>query len=287
MSTGGTKPIVWAPNITPNPAIPPAPFPTNTPELAPAPAPPPAPPEPTGTAALETLRGQIAQLVSAQPCTAIQADISSAGAATLKGAAAPPAPDTVRKGLASMTIPGGVDWQVATIDPVFCPAIDVLQPVMRGAGAGGSILTLNLADGRTMLRDGEAIRPRIAMADFKAALRVDYVAHDGSVLHLYPQIADVKQRIAADPSARIFNAGEAVSLGEVSAGHPAWEVGPPYGIDMIIAIQSAQPLFDRPRPSNVETSADYLRDLRLAVDSAQKRGVRITGDLLMLDTLAK
>jgi hypothetical protein len=196
-------------------------------------------------------------------------------------------PDSVRAGLANMTIPGGIDWQVASVDPVFCPAIDVLQPIMHGFAPVGTTLTLNLADGRTMLRDGEAIRPRIAMADFKGSLRVDYVAHDGSVLHLYPQIADVKQHLAADPAARVYNANEAVSLGEVGPGHPAWEVGPPYGIDMIIAIQSAQPLFDRPRPSNVETSTDYLRDLRTAVESAQKRGVRITGDLLMLDTLSK
>ena len=54
----------------------------------------------------------------------------------------------------------------------------------------------------------------------------------------------------------------------------------------IVAIQSTQPLFDRPRPSNVEAIADYLRDLRVAVEAARKRG-RVIGNLLMLDTVPK
>ena len=125
------------------------------------------------------------------------------------------------------------------------------------------------------------------MADFKGPLRVDYVAHDGNVQHLYPQIADSKLNVVSESTTRAFAAGEAVNLGDVSPGHPAWEVGEPYGVDMIIAIQSAQPLFDRPRPSNVEPVADYLRDLRAAVESAQHRGVRVIGNVLMIDTVAK
>jgi serine/threonine protein kinase len=283
--------------VPPGPQVPPQPPPQ--PVVEPSPVPPVVPsqpvvqpvllppPDPTSAASLDALRAQIVQLVSAQRCVAIDGDVGPSGAATLKGAAAPPAPEVLRNGLARMTVPGGINWQVASVDPLYCPTLDIMQPIMLGFGTKGSGLALNLADGRTMLRDGDRIRPRLVMADLKGPLRVDYVAHDGNVQHLYPQISDTKLNVTADPLSRAFAAGEAVSLGEVGPGHPAWEVGEPYGVDMIIAIQSAQPLFDRPRPSNVETVAEYLRDLRTAVESARHRGVRVIGNVLMVDTVAK
>ena len=81
-------------------------------------------------------------------------------------------------------------------------------------------------------------------------LVVDYVGHDGTLLHLYPQVADPKEHMAADVP-RVFQPFATVALGDPSPGHPAWEVGPPYGTDMIIAIASSQPLFERPRRENV------------------------------------
>ncbi len=291
--TPGTPAPIAQPPVVATPVVPlPAPQPPALQPVAPVPqpvqavpAPPPAP-DPTSPAAMEALRGQIAQIIATQRCAAVEGDVGTSGTATLKGAAAPPTPDLLRNGLSNLTVPGGVNWQVTSVDPLFCPALDILQPVMRVFGSGGQSLSLNLADAKTLLKDGERIRPRLVTADFKGSLRVDYVAHDGNVLHLYPQTADTKQAIAADPSARVFNPGEPVSLGEVSPGHPAWEVGEPYGADMIIAFQSALPLFDRPRPSNVEPVADYLRELRVAVEAARKRG-RVTGNVLMLDTVPK
>ena len=286
-------PVPKPPVPTPEPVKPPVP-PTPSPEPVPEPSPPPFPtptptpaPDPTSAASLDKLRSQIAQSIAGQRCAAIDGDVSPTGAATLKGAAGPPAPDAVRNALAGMTIPGGINWQIVNVDPLYCSALDILQPIMLGFGAKTPGLALSLADGRTLLRDGERIRPRLVLADFKGTLRVDYVAHDGNVQHLYPQIADPKLGVVTEPITRTFAAGEAVNLGDVSPGHPAWEVGEPYGIDMIIAIESSQPLFERPRPANVETVADYLRDLRAAVESARQRGVRVIGNVLMVDTVAK
>ena len=288
---------VPGPGPTPAPLIPPAvvvaptpPTPVlvlqQPPESQPLIEPPPAP-DPTSATNLDALRSQIAQLVGAQQCVAVDGDLSPTGTATIRGAAAPPAPNALRNALAGMAIPGGINWQVVGVDPLYCPTLDAVKPIMLAYGAKTPGLTLGLADGRTLLRDGERIRPHLVMADFKGPLRVDYVAHDGNVQHLYPQIADSKLNVVGESTTRAFAAGEAVNLGDVSPGHPAWEVGEPYGVDMIIAIQSAQPLFDRPRPSNVETVADYLRDLRAAVESAQHRGVRVIGNVLMVDTVAK
>ena len=271
--------VVVAPVVTP-PVIPPP-----VTETTPTVVAPPAQPAP-GPAALGALRQKITQLVASQRCAVVEGDLREGGALTLKGLAGSGTSDELRGGLATMAIPGALDWQVGRVDDAFCPALDILHPISRGFGAIGPRLTMDLVAGNTRLRDGDHIRPRLVMADFRGQLRADYIAHDGTVLHLYPQIADPKQGIAADPP-RIFAAGEPLALGEVSPGHPAWEVAEPYGSDMIIAIVSALPLFPRDRPNNVEKSSDYLRDLRTAVDGALHRGVRIMGTALVVETLPK
>ncbi len=194
--------------------------------------------------------------------------------------------ERLRQSLTGIVPPGSVDWNVRGVDSFFCPALDIVHPIVHGFGAGAAQLGLDLVGSNTRLRDGEHILPRLVMPNFRGQLRVDYVAHDGVVLHLYPQIADPNQRMTADPP-RVFAAGETVKLGDPSPGHPAWEVAPPYGSDMIIAIASTQPLFSRPRPSNVETATDYLRELQTAVDEARSRGVKLAGGALVVDTLPK
>ena len=108
---------------------------------------------------------------------------------------------------------------------------------------------------------------------------MDYLAHDGTVQHLYPQIADPKDNIAADPP-RTISASETLNL-----GNPAWVIGPPYGTDMIIAVASSRALFDKPRPSNAETAGVYLRDLQAAIDAARQRGDHVAGAATTLEAL--
>jgi hypothetical protein len=122
---------------------------------------------------------------------------------------------------------------------------------------------------------------RLVMPDFAAHLRVDYVAHDGTVQHLYPQLADPPNAITADPP-RTFGPGEPLNL-----GNPAWLIGEPYGTDMIIAVASFEPLFDRSRPGNNETADVYLRDLQSAIDTLRRRGVRLAGAAVTLEALPK
>jgi serine/threonine-protein kinase len=264
-----------------------APTPSQPPPALPAPQnTPPASSSQVASAGLDIIRQQVAQLAAAQNCSLIDGTMRDGGNIMLAGLAGPSAADALRQALGGLTIPGAVDWRVNSVDPIFCPALDTLHPIVPAFGAAGPRLGLTLASGRTRLHDGEHILPRLAMPDFRSTLIVDYVGHDGTVLHLYPQLADPKQGMTADPP-RVFRAGEAVDLGEPRAGHPAWEVGPPYGTDMIIAVASSQPLFDRPRPGNVETVADYLRTLQAAVDAAQRNGARLAGSAITVDTISK
>jgi len=272
-------------------AAPPGPSPAAAPAspaaapASPAPAPAPAPTQ-LASAGLDTIRQQITDLSLSHPCVFIDGTLRPNGDVLLTGLAGRSEAATFRQALGGITIPGALDWRVSMVDAGFCPALNALQPIDPIFGADGSHLALALADGTTRLHDGERILPRLVMPDFRGRLVVDYVGHDGTLLHLYPQLADPSQHMTADLP-RVFQPGEAVDLGDPRAGHPAWEVGPPYGTDMIIAIASSQPLFDRPRPGNVEQASAYLRDLQQAVDVARQRGAKLVGNAITVDTLPK
>jgi serine/threonine protein kinase len=271
--------------VTPTP--PPAPPVSVAPQpVAPPPVQPATPPQPdpqqTAAINLGNLRTQIAQWVTDQHCALLGGAVGDSGAVTLAGYAGNASVDQMRQGLASLAPNAQLNWQVNGVNQVFCPALDLLRPTVPAFGATGvSRLLLQMADNKTQLHDGEQVRVHLAMPDFAGRLRVDYIAHDGSVQHLYPQLADPKNGITADPP-RTWNASQIVDL-----SNPAWTISAPYGTDMIIAVASSQPLFDRSRPQNGETAATYLRDLQAAIDSARQRGERLAGAVITLDALAK
>ncbi|MDE2008379.1 MAG: hypothetical protein KGI51_17560, partial [Rhodospirillales bacterium] len=108
---------------------------------------------------------------------------------------------------------------------------------------------------------------------------------DGSVVHLYPTVADPQQHFAAVPARRLA-AGSILRLGDGGPGQPLWEVGPPYGTDLIVAVASSRPLVLHPAPPNMEDhAAGYLAALKAAIASAQAGGARVTATLLPVDTL--
>jgi hypothetical protein len=208
--------------------------------------------------------------------------VSDNGGVTLAGYAGDTSADQMHQGLASLAPSAHVNWQVEGVNKVFCPALELLQPTVPAFGATGvSRLVLQMADNKTQLHDGEQVRVHLVMPDFTGRLRVDYIAHDGSVQHLYPQNADAKNDIKADLP-RIWAANQIINL-----ANPSWVIGPPYGTDMIIAVASSQPLFDKPRPNNAEQAATYLHDLQATIDAAGQRGEHVAGAAITLDALPK
>ncbi len=231
---------------------------------------------------LGAVRQQLDQVIARQNCSVLNGTVEASGTIALGGLAGTYAADSVRQALAGRPL----DWQVTSVDPYYCPALDVVHPIAAGTGVIGSQLGLTLASGKVPLRDGQRILPQLVMPDFRGYLRVDYVTHDGAVMHLYPQVADPSQRITADPQ-HAFAAGTTVKLGRPSPGHPEWLVGEPYGTDMIIAVASSRPLFSQSRPSNVESASAYLAALQSAVDTARRSGDRLAGSAITVDTLPK
>ena len=296
--TASSKPAVTPAEQSPPPA---AIQPVQPPPVA-ATQPPPQPPAATPTqqaaqppppatkpdtqqvaiAGLTALRGRIADWANNQRCALLGGNLADGGTVDMTGFAGNQTIDTLRQGVAAIVPPGQIDWRVRGVDQVFCPALNALHPFVPAfASTGGARLNLQLADGRSGLHDGEQVRLRLVMPDFASRLRVDYLVHDGTVGHLYPQIADPALQITAD-APRTFTPDETVSL-----SHPSWTITPPFGTDMIIAIASSQPLFDRPRPSNGETADVYLRALQTALERARQRGDAIAAAAITLDALPK
>jgi len=66
-----------------------------------------------------------------------------------------------------------------------------------------------------------------------------------------------------------------------------WVIGEPYGMDMIIAVASSEPLFEHPRPSNAELADEYLRQLQAQLDKLRLQGDRLAGAAIAIEALPK
>jgi hypothetical protein len=233
-------------------------------------------------AGVDGIRHQVALWANGRNCALLGGDVHEGGQIALSGLAGKAELADLRQGVTALAPPAGIDWDVKPVDPFYCRTLDMLRPIAPAFGAsGGGHLSLRMADNRTQLHDGDKVRVRLVMPDFPSQLDVDYIAHDGSVQHLYPQLADPANGIQTDPL-RTYPPGEIVNL-----GHPSWAISEPYGTDMIIAIASTERLFDHRRPHNAETADVYLRDLSAAIETARARGVRMTGAAVTLEALPK
>ncbi len=270
-----------AAELSPAPSNAPTPVPPHSETNPPNPAQTVAPPvRPDSLAGLDALRRRIAQWANSRSCAVLEGDVADGGAVELNGLASDHSIEGLRQGLAALVPPGQIDWRVTGVAPAFCPALDALHLATPAFGATGAPrLGLQMADDKTSLRDGEPVRVRVAMPDFPGWLRVDYVVHDGTVQHLYPQLADTKNGIVADRP-KSYAPGETVNL-----GNPSWLIGPPYGTDMIIAVAASDPLFDHPRASNSEPADAYLGDLWTAIDNLRQHHGRIAGAGIILEAL--
>ncbi len=229
------------------------------------------------------IRTEVAAVVSQLPCSVLGGDLHE-GAIQLTGIAGPAAIENLRQKFTAMGLMNPEpSFRVTQVEARFCAWENFLRPIAKTFGAGDDDLKLQLADDHAWLVNNEFIRPRVTMADFRGIVRVDYLDREGNVQHLFPQVADPAQHLTGDRGRR-FEPGEVLNLGEPGPGRPGWQVAPPFGTDLIIAVASEDVLFDHPRPTNVESAEVYLRELKRAVEAARSRGARITATVMPVET---
>lgn len=112
------------------------------------------------------------------------------------------------------------------------------------------------------LSAGAPLKLDLAAPKFDSFIYVDYFSADGRVYHLLPGDSPVDNRFAADAS---FAIG-----GPNGRGRRA-TIGPPYGLDLVVAIASSRPLFGKPRPVE-EGAGDYLAALDAAIAALRAGG---------------
>lgn len=127
-----------------------------------------------------------------------------------------------------------------------------------------------------MFSEGERVIVKLHQANYNGYLYVDYYTVDGQVIHLYPNRRE-------PDSGRRINAGEAFTVGERIA--EGWEVGPPFGQEMISVIAVDKPLYPAERPE-FEPASDYLPYLRGLLE-ARRDDANLLSDFLFLQTEAK
>jgi hypothetical protein len=270
-------PVVVAPQPQPPPVVsPPTPQPTGPVALAPVTPPPQPAPTPAVLPLATQVRNALAASLPSLSCSLVSGTVT-ADRVTLRGVVGRGAPERALRDAvtqAAGSIPR--DWRVNSFDAPFCSVLDALRPIVQGFGSAAP-MHVALANNATRLRDGELITITVTGPDFPAFLMVSFLVHDGTLAHLHPTPTDPARPLAP---------GATMRLGDPSIGGPAWAVGPPFGSDMIIAVASSAPLFDRPRPDDDDTSA-YLRDLRAAIAAARARGVRLAADAWVLETVPR
>jgi serine/threonine protein kinase len=273
-------PVVQTP-VTQPPVAAATPEPPPAPEkqamVVPPPPPPPAEPARPSAAAL---RAQVAEVLRQTHCAWAAASVPEEGPIEVSGLAIDPRALAQAVGGAT----GGARAVASSgltpvISPNFCRALDLLRGI---AADGPDGLAIGMpGPGGATLREDDYIRPRITMPDFAGSLRVDDLFSDGTLQHLYPPVTGAPKTLPAKAE---------LALGDKGKDSPTWQVGAPFGTDMILAFASSQPLDVAPK-SDVEDSIDaaagYLGQLTRAIDAARRAGAQVTGTALPIHTLPK
>lgn len=254
---------------TPTPTPTPVPIPTPTPIPMPTPQPTPVPLEPPAPRPLQM--GAIAAAIRGAGCTAAAVEERSRGTVTVHGAAGQgPAERALREAVESAAPGAPIDWQVIAVDGPYCGLLDVIRPVLRGAGPG---VALSIPGARPVMQRGELIIPRANLPEFPSHLQLDYASSDGSLLHMHQASLGAAYPANASP---VFGQPEPPRF-------KGWEVADPFGTDIIVAIASSIPLFRTPRPAS-DTIDAYVKELRTAVENAMRGGARLSATVLVLRT---
>ena len=145
------------------------------------------------------------------------------------------------------------DLQLIEVAPVLCTVVEDLENGPAEVDAGPA-LTLRNAEGKpkSSFQDEEHLVIELAAQDEARHVYLDYFTHEGEVLHLFP---------GSDYPDNFVPAGAGLIVGDPQQGQPVWQVGPPFGHDLLVALVAGRPLYQGRRP-DVEDTETYLAFLR-------------------------
>jgi hypothetical protein len=214
------------------------------------------------------IRAQVETLLAGLDCAHTRSQVSADGILALSGFVSTPEDlETVRAGVEQIQ---GIEAvkDTLTIQPrPFCEILGVLAP-HEIAGASPAVQTqLNLNNPDHRYRTGDKlVVTATACTAFEGYLYVDYIDSDGSVVHLLPSPRMIDNHLLP---------GQEIVLGALDAndasGDFVYEIQPPLGPGMVIAIASRHRLWEVPHRPHVETTGTYVPALQSALQELRSR----------------
>jgi len=202
-----------------------------------------APTVPSVTA--DGLEAQIAAITAGLTCAAVDTEFGPDNTVRLSGHVSSEQ-DLVRL-RQSLAQVGGLDAVETDLEVhpwPFCELLAVIEPYRDREPAPEAGLALKTADRTTLFREGDDLTLDIFLPRDARYLYLGYVQNDGRVGY----ITTMPVREWAEGAGAIrFETG--------------FQISGPFGREMILAITSARPLFDQPRPA-YEPAEEYIEDLR-------------------------
>jgi len=175
--------------------------------------------------------------------------LGAATAGATRGVAAAPAPAL----------------ECAGADAAYCEAQELIAPFEAADRQQGLALT---TVGGALLLDGDPLELDISFPAYASYLHVAYIQRSGLVGHILPGHGQVWPARAAHYVERT-----------------GYDIAPPYGVEMILALATEEPLFTPPRPQfeEAETFLPALRQ-RLAELAASAPGTSIAASHVLVTT---
>jgi hypothetical protein len=175
----------------------------------------------------------------------------------------------------------GVVQRVEILERPFCDVVDLLGPFGLSAKAARKGPAIAVNSPTLSFREGDLLVVEVtAGREDRGYLYVDYLDSGGTFVHMLPSPSQPMNAVAP---------GQRVVLGSASTGAPAgaqqYEIAPPHGRGMIVAMVSRRPLLAGPRPE-VESADDYLAalDAALARSQAEDHAGEMSASSLFFET---
>ena len=199
---------------------------------------------------------QVAERMAALECAEVHATYGTEGSVRLSGFVGSEQ-DRAELRQSIGGIPGIGAAETGDLEVAPWPACELLQVLAPYGGAGTSTdpgLEFTTTSGVTRLSEGENLSLDIFLPRSARYLYLGYVQHDGRVGYIATMPV---QKWAEDTGAIRFETG--------------FQISAPFGREMIVAVASAKPVFEEPRPG-YEPAADYIAALRQRLDALAASG---------------
>lgn len=223
-----------------------------------------------------TLAQQVDQRLQGYPCSDLSATVADNGATAVSGTVSKPEEiEQVRGDVSSIKGVKEPSFDLSVRIWPHCEVVAILKPYRERNLDRRQGLEVRPTTGHSdRFIEGERVMVKLQQANFDGYLYVDYYTVDGTVLHLYPNRREPE-------SGRLVVSAEQFLVGEKAP----WEIGPPFGQELITVIASPVPLYTSERPE-IEQASVYVPRLREMLDANQAAD-RLSADFLFMQTEPK